>query len=89
MVRELSHHICWNEKRKLSPFSHSESIRLLENKLQDSNAALTELFKNKERLEQNIKVKKNSLLIEQQKCMTLRKHFPFVVVAAMKDPPLL
>ena len=66
-----------------------ESIRMLENKLEEGNKALAEMLKNRERLEQNIKVKKNSLLIDQQKCMTMRRHFPFIVVCTNKDPPTL
>jgi hypothetical protein len=63
-----------------------EMIRQLENKLADSNTSLADLMKNKERLEQNIRVKKNSLLIDQQKCMALRKHFPFFIVSTIRDP---
>ena len=63
-----------------------DSIRLLENKLAESNNALAELMKNKERLEQNIKVKKNSLLIDQQKCITMRRHFPFIIVSTIREP---
>ena len=53
----------------------------LEDKLQEANLALQELLKNKARLEQNIKVKANSLLIDKQKCMALRRHFPYNVVS--------
>lgn len=58
-----------------------QMIRLLENKLQESDGALADLFKNKERLEQNIRVKKNSIMLDQQRCMSLRKHFPYLVVS--------
>ena len=57
-----------------------ECIKLLENKLQEANTSLADLFKIREKLEQNIKVKKNSLLIDQQKCMAKRKTFPFSVM---------
>ena len=63
-----------------------DSIRSLENKLADSNGALADLVKNRDRLDQNMKVKKNSLLIDQQKCMSGRKHFPYVVNTMMRDP---
>ena len=44
------------------------------------NKLLEEVMKkSKEQLEQDIKVKKNSLLIDQQKCMTKRRTFPFNV----------
>ena len=55
-------------------------IKHLEDKLQEANHALQDLLKNKERLEHNIKVKANSLLIDRQKCMSLRRHFPYSVV---------
>ena len=55
------------------------SIKQLENKLQEANSALTDLVNIKEKLEQNIRVKKNSLLLDQQKCMSMRKHFPFII----------
>ncbi len=37
-----------------------------------SQAARLDLISNKQRLEQDIRVKENSLKIDQQKCMTLR-----------------
>ena len=55
-------------------------IKHLEDKLQEANGALQDLLKNRERLEHNIKVKNNSLLIDRQKCMSLRRHFPYNVV---------
>lgn len=55
-------------------------IKHMEDKLSDANSALQDLLKNKERLEHNIKVKANSLLIDRQKCMSLRRHFPYNVV---------
>ena len=55
-------------------------IKHMEDKLAESNSALQDLLKNKERLEHNIKVKANSLLIDKQKCMSLRRHFPYNVV---------
>ena len=59
----------------------AQCLKHLEDKLQEANSALQELFKNKSRLEQNIKTKANSLLIDRQKCMALRRHFPYNVVA--------
>ena len=55
-------------------------IKQLENKLEDSNTALTELFQNKDRLDNDIRVKKNTIMIDQQKCMSQRKHFPYIIV---------
>ena len=56
-------------------------LKHLEDKLQEANSALAELMKNKARLEQNIKIKANSLLIDRQKCMAIRRHFPYNVVS--------
>ena len=57
------------------------SIKTLEDKLNEANDALQDLQKNKQRLEKDIKVKKNTLLIDQQKCMSMRRSFPYNVVA--------
>ena len=57
------------------------SIKTLEDELQEANEALGDLLRNKQRLEKDIKVKKNSLLIDQQKCMSMRRSFPYNVVA--------
>ena len=59
----------------------AHSIKVLEDKLQEANEALGDLLRNKQRLEKDIKVKKNSLLIDQQKCMSMRRSFPYNVVA--------
>ena len=59
----------------------AQSIKLLEDKLGEGNDALQDLIRNKQRLERAIKVKKNTLLIDQQKCMSLRRSFPYNVVA--------
>lgn len=59
----------------------AQSIKLLEDKLAEANEALADLLRNKQRLEKDIKVKKNSLLIDQQKCMSMRRSFPYNVVA--------
>ena len=49
-----------------------ESIKQLEIKLKESDETLAELKSIKEKLESDIKVKNNSLLIDQQKCMSMR-----------------
>lgn len=64
---------------EVSEIAHS--IKVLEDKLQEGNEALGDLLRNKQRLEKDIKVKKNSLLIDQQKCMSMRRSFPYNVVA--------
>lgn len=55
-------------------------IRHLEDKLQEANVALNDLRKNKERLEANIKVKANTLMIDKQKNMSMRRSFPYNVI---------
>ena len=59
----------------------AQSIKLLEDKLAEGNEAFSDLLRNKQRPEKDIKVKKNSLLIDQQKCMSMRRSFPYNVVA--------
>jgi hypothetical protein len=54
-------------------------IKNLEDKLQEANCSLCELKKNKERLEANIKVKVNTIFIDRQKNMSMRKNFPFKI----------
>ena len=54
----------------------AQSIKLLEDKLHEGNEALQDLLRNKQRLEKDIKTKKNSLLIDQQKCMSMRSQYP-------------
>ena len=56
-----------------------ENIKLLEAKHEEARQADEVMKKNKEKLEQDIKVKKNSLLIDMQKCMSMRRTFPFSV----------
>lgn len=55
-------------------------IKHLEDKLQESNHALQELLKNKERLENNIKVKANTIMIDKMKNMSMRRSFPYNVI---------
>ena len=61
------HHKLCDEVRELQ-----ETIKALENKLAEAQEAQADLKQNKERLEKDLKVKKNSLSIDQQKCMTNR-----------------
>jgi len=57
-----------------------ESIRQLETKLKESEESLSDLQAVKAKLEEDIKVKKNSLLIDQQKCMSMRRTLPYNIV---------
>ena len=56
-----------------------ENIKLLEAKYEEARQADEVMKKNKEQLDQDIRVKKNSLLIDMQKCMSMRRTFPFSV----------
>ena len=58
-----------------------ESIKLLQLKLADSNESLAEMQNIKQKLESDIKVKSNSLLIDQQKCMSMRRTLPYNIVS--------
>ena len=50
----------------------NDTILLLDQKITEAEAARLDLVSNKARLENDIRVKGNSLAIDQQKCMTLR-----------------
>ena len=56
-----------------------QHIKLFEAKLEEAHVADNNLKKDKERLEQDVKVKKNSLLIDHQWCMSKRRTFPYSV----------
>ena len=58
-----------------------ESIKQLEIKHKESEESLTELQNIKTKLESDIRVKNNSLLIDQQKCMSMRRTLPYNIVA--------
>ena len=61
-----------------------ESIKLLEAKYEEASTASSDMQKNKEHLDQDIKVKKNSLLVDQHKCMSIRRTFPYLVASLIK-----
>jgi len=54
----------------------TESIEYLTNKLRESENALQHLLRTKATLEQDLAVKNNSLFIDREKCMGMRKVFP-------------
>ena len=58
-----------------------ECIKLLESKLEEAKTACQDLSNVKERLETDMRVKKNSLLIDQQGCMSKRRTFPYIVTS--------
>ena len=55
----------------------NDTIVLLDQKLTEAEAARLDLLSNRQRLENDSRVKENSLSIDQSKCMTLRMNFPF------------
>ena len=55
----------------------NDTIVLLDQKLTEAEAARLDLISNRQRLENDSRVKENSLSIDQSKCMTLRMNFPF------------
>ena len=59
----------------------NQMVKNLDDKMEEAREALQDLLKNKEGLDKNVKVKKNSLLIDQQKCMSMRRVFPYQVVS--------
>ena len=71
------YHYLVEEVKEISKF-----IRLLETKNEEAKATHRELLKNVEKMENDLKTKKNSLLIDQQKCMSIRRNFPFLVVSS-------
>ena len=59
----------------------SKCIKQLEDKKEEAQKALNEVRKNIDRMELDLRAKKNSLLIDQQKCMSMRRSFPYLVVS--------
>lgn len=62
-----------------------QHIKLFEAKLEEACVADNNLKKDKERMEQDVKVKKNSLLIDHQWCMSKRRTFPYSVVLLVRS----
>ena len=55
----------------------NDTILLLDQKITEAEAARLDLISNRQRLENDARVKENSLTIDQSKCMTMRMNFPF------------
>ena len=55
----------------------NDTILLLDQKITEAEAARLDLISNRQRLENDARVKENSLSIDQSKCMTMRMNFPF------------
>lgn len=53
-----------------------DTIQKLQDRLMEAEATLHNLVKTKVTLEHDLSVKANSLFLDQEKCMGLRKSFP-------------
>lgn len=54
----------------------NETVEYLQSKLRESENALQHLLRTKSSLEQDLSVKNNSLFIDRERCMGMRKTFP-------------
>ena len=54
----------------------SETVESLQNKLRMAENALQELLRTKASLEQDLSIKNNSIFIDREKCLGMRKTFP-------------
>merc|ERR1719431_1546001 len=76
LCRDPPHHRLVEEVGQLQ-----ESIDLINRKLSEAESAHQDLLRNKARLEHDIKIKSNSLFIDREKCLSMRKSFPVVSLA--------
>ena len=58
-----------------------ECIKLLQLKRKEAEAAHMDLKQSLEKMEADLRLKKNSLMIDQQRCMWKRKIFPYNILA--------
>ena len=58
-----------------------ENIKVLQLKSKEAEAAHMDLKKNLDKMEADLRIKKNSLMIDQQRCMFKRKIFPYNILA--------
>lgn len=54
----------------------TDTVDILQHKLREAENALQALLRTKAALEQDLSIKKNSLFIDREKCLTIRKTFP-------------
>ena len=54
----------------------TDTVEALQAKLRDSENALQQLLRTKAALEADLAVKNNSLFIDREKCLAMRKTFP-------------
>lgn len=59
----------------------TECIKRLDSKRKEAEEADKDLKHNIEKMEADLRRKKNSLMIDQQKCMSKRKIFPFNILS--------
>ncbi|XP_008312571.1 tektin-3 [Cynoglossus semilaevis] len=71
LCRDNPHHSLVNEVREIE-----DTIQKLQERLMEAESTLQILVKTKVTLEHDLSVKANSLFLEQEKCMSLRKSFP-------------
>ncbi|VDI64234.1 Hypothetical predicted protein [Mytilus galloprovincialis] len=66
-----------NEKGLLSEVQEiTETVESLQMKLRMAENALQELLRTKAALEQDLAIKNNSIFIDREKCLGMRKTFP-------------
>ena len=58
-----------------------ECIKLLETKRKEADAANLDLMDNIQKMESDLRTKKNSIMIDQQRCMSKRKIFPYNILS--------
>uniref|UniRef100_A0A672YYN7 Tektin n=1 Tax=Sphaeramia orbicularis TaxID=375764 RepID=A0A672YYN7_9TELE len=70
-------YICLNVKRLVDEVREIEdTIYKLQERLMEAENTLQTLVKTKVTLEHDLSVKANSLFLDQEKCMSIRKSFP-------------
>ncbi|CAI5658361.1 tektin-3 [Oreochromis niloticus] len=71
LCRDNPHHRLVSEVREIE-----DTIRKLQERLMEAENTLQTLVKTKVSLEHDLSVKANSLFLDQEKCMSMRKSFP-------------
>ncbi|XP_051926695.1 tektin-3 isoform X2 [Hippocampus zosterae] len=73
LCRDNPHHRLVEEIREIE-----DTIRKLQERLLDAESSLQSLLRTKVTLEHDLSIKANSLFLDQEKCMSIRKTFPSV-----------
>ncbi|XP_028264254.1 tektin-3 [Parambassis ranga] len=71
LCRDNPHHRLVNEVREIE-----DTIHKLRERLMEAEGTLQTLVKTKVHLEHDLSIKANSLFLDQEKCMSMRKSFP-------------